>query len=265
MDVTSMRLHWCNHGNWTGAGFGATQITRRVTREARRHDRPHRVAGWCDGWSEHCESARCAHLWRGAAAALFALCAAGCSETTSSNASLTTAAPVRPDHRVRFDRRPAGRRVQPAGGQPLGRGAGAPAGARVARGRRELPRARLSRRAGDPRPHAYLLGMGRLRRRQAARAAHRRRGSGRTRRRRPLERRRRGDAAPDRPRQHGAAREFRGESRRAGCRSGDCGRGRAGTGTPAAAPALRRRPAERGRAARAFGCPDNYFRTAQSS
>ena len=41
---------------------------------------------------------------------------------------------------------------------------------RLARGRRELSRARLSGGAGHPRPHAYFLGVGRLRRRRKLRA-----------------------------------------------------------------------------------------------
>ena len=121
-----------------------------------------------------------AALWRGVAAALLVLCAAGCSETTSSNASPDGLRPIR--------RRPS--RSSSIDGPPVGvfnrlvdnlspRQA-APAGDRRARAP-QLPRARLSGGAGRPRPHAYRLGVGRLRRRQAAHAAHRRRGSRRPR------------------------------------------------------------------------------------
>ena len=103
---------------------------------------------------------------RGVAAALLVVCAAGCSETTSSNVSLSAAGSSGPTIAFEFDRRPAGRRVQPAGRQHVRRGAGAPAGDRVARGRGELPGARLSRRPGDPRADAYFLGLGRVRRRK---------------------------------------------------------------------------------------------------
>jgi hypothetical protein len=47
------------------------------------------------------ERAPARRLWRGVAAALFALCAAGCSETTSSNAALTTSGPTGPT--IAFD------------------------------------------------------------------------------------------------------------------------------------------------------------------
>ena len=47
------------------------------------------------------ERALARRLWRGAAAALFALCAAGCSETTSSNASLTASGQSTPT--IAFD------------------------------------------------------------------------------------------------------------------------------------------------------------------
>ena len=47
------------------------------------------------------ERALARRLWRGAAAALFALCAAGCSETTSSNASLTASGQSAPT--IAFD------------------------------------------------------------------------------------------------------------------------------------------------------------------
>ena len=47
------------------------------------------------------ERALARRLWRGAAATLFALCAAGCSETTSSNASLTASGQSAPT--IAFD------------------------------------------------------------------------------------------------------------------------------------------------------------------
>ena len=47
------------------------------------------------------ERAPARRLWRGAAATLFALCAAGCSETTSSNASLTASGQSAPT--IAFD------------------------------------------------------------------------------------------------------------------------------------------------------------------
>jgi hypothetical protein len=59
---------------------------------------------------------------------------------------------------------------QPPGRQPLQRGAVAQRRDRVARGRRQLSRARISRRAGHPRSHAIFPGVGRVRRREGARA-----------------------------------------------------------------------------------------------
>ena len=75
-------------------------------------------------------------------------------------------------------------------------------------GSRNLSRARLCLRAGRARQDHLRLGLGRLRHRQAADAAHRRRGACRGRRPPPrrLGRRRRAGAAPHGPRRHGADR-----------------------------------------------------------
>ena len=87
--------------------------------------------------------------------------------------------------------------------------------------------------------------------------------AGGPRRRRPVERRRRGDAAPDRPRQHGPARGFPGQSRpRPVAASGDSpsptrrNRHRRPQRRPRSAEG-----AERGRAARAVGGPLDRFGT----
>jgi hypothetical protein len=157
--------------------------------------------------------ARARTLCRGIAAALVAMCAAGCSETTSSNAALTTGVAAS-GPTIAFDSidgPPVGvfnRLVDNLSTEAQGR--------QLAIASREG--------AANYRVRGYLAAQvirGRTHiswvwdvydddRLRALRITGEEAG-----RRRPVERRRRGDAAPDRPRQHGAARGFRGQSGRA--------------------------------------------------
>ena len=125
-----------------------------------RHDRPRRIRRGVSGWSGDFSARVARFVGRGIVAALLAACAAGCSETTSSNVALTSGA-FRPDHRVRIDRRPAGRRVQPAGRQhlqPRRRRASVAIASREGAANYRV-RGYLAAQV-DPRPHAYLLGRG---------------------------------------------------------------------------------------------------------
>jgi hypothetical protein len=235
-DVTSMRLHWCNKRDWTRRRIWRYPKRLRLTRESREGGMTARTGsqGGVTGGQELAARAG-AHCCRRGVPPRSVACARPAAARPHRPTPPSRLGASGPDHRVRFDRRPAGRRVQPAGRQPLRRGAGRQLAlasregaanyrvrgylaAQVIRGRTQSPGcwdvydddklracASPAREAGgragaDPWSVADEAMLRRI-----ARA------------------------------EHGAAREFRGESCRPGCGSGNRGRRRARAGPPAAA------------------------------
>ena len=137
MAVTSTRSRWPNRLTGPPRAFWRYPKIGRMT--AAHGDRLRRPQGGVRVVEDRGANARPRRAaLRARALSLLRARLAAARTSNTSNASLTArGAAVRPDHRVRVDRRSAGRRVQSAGRRSLRRGAGAPARDRLARGRRD--------------------------------------------------------------------------------------------------------------------------------